>query len=119
MTSDESAEVLGSLVCKLQNPLVDSAHDIVLSTCHLPTQIEAAENVSENVEALKVTNYRIKIKWKEETLIPTSHLSVLVLLDLDKLGMTLILQQLSQSSYKPLVIFFLPVQLPPIRQLSL
>ena len=33
---DSDAEILNELVCKLEHPLVDSAHDLVLSTCSLP-----------------------------------------------------------------------------------
>ena len=65
---DQPTEVLDSLVCKLQHPLIDSAHDIVLSNCHLPAQNEIVRNTSENKEAPKIPNKRTKIKWEESNI---------------------------------------------------
>ena len=47
---------------------MNSAHDIVLSTCHLPPHSGLVQNTSENIEAIKVPNNRIKIMWDGENI---------------------------------------------------
>ena len=59
-------EALSHLICKLDHPLVDSAHDIVLSTCSIPSQSLMSQDTSENITAPRVTNDRVKIIWDEE-----------------------------------------------------
>jgi hypothetical protein len=64
----KAQERLSLLVCKLQNPLIDSAHDLVISTCHLHSQPRSNENTSENITARKIINDRIKVKWDRENI---------------------------------------------------
>ena len=54
-------EVLSDLLCKLDNPLIESAHDIIVSTCFIPSQSTISQDTSENITAPKVENTRIKI----------------------------------------------------------
>ena len=61
-------EELSNLVCKLENPLINSAHDLIVSRCHLPSYTEQQEDQSENITAPKVSNDRVKIKWDDENI---------------------------------------------------
>ena len=61
-------EELSKLVCKLENPLVESAHDLILSTCHLPSVPTKSTDTSENKSAPKIVNNRVKIIWDNENL---------------------------------------------------
>ena len=58
-------EKLTGIICKLRHPLVDSAHDIILSTCPLKHQASVPLDSSENIVAEKIENNRVKIKWDE------------------------------------------------------
>ena len=49
-------ENLYSMVCKLDNPLVESAHDIIISTCKIPAKPPILQDISENIVAPKVHN---------------------------------------------------------------
>ena len=60
-------ETLSSIICKLQHPLIDSAHDVVLSVCPLKAQTNFPLDSSENIKAVKVRNTRIKILWNENS----------------------------------------------------
>ena len=63
----EHSEHLSSIVCKLQNPLVESHHDIVVSSFSLPQVITSLDS-KENVVAPKVLNDRVKILWDSENI---------------------------------------------------
>ena len=62
------AEVLHQIVCKLDNPLVDSAHDLIISTCQVPHCLPCPSDLSENITATKIENKRTKILWDDENL---------------------------------------------------
>ena len=58
------SESLTSVICKSHNPLIQSHHDIILSTFTLsPAEITPLD---ENITAPKVDNNRVKILWSEE-----------------------------------------------------
>ena len=59
-------EVLTQLICKLNNPLVDSAHDVVLSECSLPAVISQKADSAKNITAPKVDNRRMKVIWSDD-----------------------------------------------------
>ena len=60
------SESLESIVCSLENPLVQSHHDIVLSSFSVPRcTVEAS---SGNLRAPRIPNNRVKIKWNNENL---------------------------------------------------
>ena len=59
-------EVLTNVICKLSHPLVESAHDIILSLCPLTPQAPILHDESENIRAVKVNNDRVKIIWDPE-----------------------------------------------------
>ena len=65
-TPSAPPEVLSNIICKLDNPLVDSAHDIIISTCSLPSHTPLPHDISENISAPKVDNTRVKVKWNED-----------------------------------------------------
>ena len=60
------AEELNQIICKLEHPLVESAHDIIISSCHLPPAAPILESSSENISAKKIENSRVKVSWDEE-----------------------------------------------------
>ena len=59
-------EAISDIFCKLQHPLVTSAHDVIMSTCFLLPQPSVSQDSSENIVAPKVENDRIKIIWDED-----------------------------------------------------
>ena len=59
-------EVYCSVVCKVQNPLVDSLHDIVFSEFTLPPAPPPPPPSLANITAPKVPNTRQKILWSQE-----------------------------------------------------
>ena len=64
-------EELLTIVCKHDNPLVDSHHDILLSVCDVPA-LDLSHHPpddSKNVLAPKLVNTRHKILWTEESVI--------------------------------------------------
>ena len=60
------SESLVSIMCSLANPLVNSNHDLVLSSFSSPSV--PLELPSGNVEAPKVPNNRVKVKWNNDDL---------------------------------------------------
>ena len=65
-TSSTPSEVLSNIICKLGNPLVDSAHDIIISVCTLPAHTPIPQDISENITAPKIVNNRVKVKWSDD-----------------------------------------------------
>ena len=58
-------EILLDILCKNLNPLVDSHHDVIISSWSLP--VERAENVSGgNIVAPRIENNRLKVGWSDE-----------------------------------------------------
>ena len=60
-------ERLSSIICKLENPLVGSHHDLILSTFALPI-INSATQSDNLVKAPKIPNDRVKILWDDENI---------------------------------------------------
>ena len=59
------SESIKHIVCKLDNPAVESHHDVIISTFHLP--VIATNDIStNNIEAPKVENNRSKVVWSDE-----------------------------------------------------
>ena len=61
-------ESLTNVVCSLEHPLVDSAHDLIVSSCSIPPRKSIPQDISENISAPRVNNDRVKIKWDDENL---------------------------------------------------
>lgn len=59
-------EKLKKLYCKLEHPLVNSHHDLLISSISLPINVSTDMDNSNNLSAPVVENKRIKIKWTEE-----------------------------------------------------
>ena len=59
-------EELISIECKLENPLVDSHHDLLLSHFTVPQLLTTPPDKSKNVVSPKIENTRHKIIWTEE-----------------------------------------------------
>ena len=59
-------ETVQDIICKLSHPLVNSAHDIIISACPLKPQAIPGRDLSENVVAPKIQNMRIKILWDND-----------------------------------------------------
>ena len=112
--ADAPPEQLSDIVCKLTHPLVDSAHDIILSSCHLKALAETSNDASENIKAIKITNDRIKIKWDE---MKGPLYQELVSDQLQRIreivGLTVLLSLLFPSSISQPMISSRPAQLPP------
>ena len=65
-TEDQASEELDFIHCKLENPAVDSHHDLVISTASIPSQHQQVPDMSQNIVAPRVSNTRQKIIWSEE-----------------------------------------------------
>ena len=61
----EISEKMKSIICKLVNPLIQSHHDLIVSSFTLPTYIDEQKD-EHNVVAPRVANERMKILWAEE-----------------------------------------------------
>ena len=72
--SSHPPEILTDIFCKLKHPLVDSAHDIIISTCKIQSRPSISRDLSENVKAVKMVNDRVKIKWEDENIPEYEHL---------------------------------------------
>ena len=59
-------EQLMNLVCREENPLVDSHHDLILSVATIPSCPEPPMDRSQNITAPRVENTRQKIHWSRE-----------------------------------------------------
>ena len=58
------AETLNTIICKLNNPLVQSNHDIIVTV--LPLQLVEIDLPETNLVAPKLQNDRVKIFWDDE-----------------------------------------------------
>ena len=64
-STNAAVERIETVICKLENPLVDSHHDIILSTFTLP--VENVQSIDDNLEtAPRVENKRVKIIWQDD-----------------------------------------------------
>ena len=61
----DATETLTKIICKLNCPLVDSHHHLILSTCSLPTATPPSPE-KHLVTAPKIPNERTKIIWSDE-----------------------------------------------------
>ena len=59
-------EELLALHCKLQNPLIDSHHDLLISSAIIPYHQDVQTDKSKNLSAPKIPNNRRKIVWSDE-----------------------------------------------------
>ena len=59
------SETLSQIICKLDSPLVESHHDIILSSCSLPIA-RAPPSEEDLVMAPRISNNRTKIIWSED-----------------------------------------------------
>ena len=64
-SKDSQGEILNEILCKLQNPLVESHHDILINTWTVPRQSTVLEN-SGLVKAPRLPNERHRIVWSDE-----------------------------------------------------
>ena len=61
-------EKLDRIVCKLDSPFVNSAHDVILSLCTLPAASTPTPDVR-NITAPRINNDRVKIIWNDDDII--------------------------------------------------
>ena len=59
------SETLTRIICKLDSPLVESHHDVILSSCSLPTA-RASPIEEDLVTAPRISNNRTKIIWSDD-----------------------------------------------------
>jgi hypothetical protein len=59
-------EHLIDLRCQLQDPLIDSHHDVLVSSCTIPCQTRRPHQSSQNISAPRMENKRHKIIWSDE-----------------------------------------------------
>ena len=62
-------EAVSDIICELQQPLMASHHDLIVSTCSVPHYHPEHVNESENITAPRVPNLRFSTKWSEEGVI--------------------------------------------------
>ena len=60
---DGVSEIVDKIECTLDNPMVDSHHDLVVSTMSIPSVTPSPIQRSSNVQAPQVPNTRQKIIW--------------------------------------------------------
>ena len=61
-----SPEQLSKIYCKLVNPLIESHHDILISTLSLPQYRYQDNSKKDNITAPRVRNNRTRIVWSEQ-----------------------------------------------------
>ena len=61
------AESITSIICKFENYLVDSHHDIILSRIKLPV-LDVKTDDDDLIEAPRIQNTRVKILWNDKSL---------------------------------------------------
>ena len=59
-------ESVSSIECKLENPLVDSHHDILVTRFILPTVSEEVADTKDHKVAPVIPNNRLKVVWTDE-----------------------------------------------------
>ena len=57
-------EVLGKIICQSEEPLVESHHDVILSSCYLNNRKISDKNVT--IEAPRVKLSRHRVKWTDD-----------------------------------------------------
>ena len=62
---NNASEQTMKIACKLENPFVESQHDVIISNCSLPTAPVSPPN-QHLIKAPRIPNDRIKIIWTEE-----------------------------------------------------
>ena len=60
-------ESITSVICKFENYLVDSHHDIILSTIDLPV-VDVKNDEDNLIKAPRIQNTRVKILWNDENI---------------------------------------------------
>ena len=60
------SEYLVDIVCELQHPLMFSHHDIIISTCSIPTQQPQPSDNEQNITAPRSENNRFRTVWTDE-----------------------------------------------------
>ena len=70
---DEAAETLNKIICGKTNPLVDSTHDVLISTISLPF-LSLPDVSADNVLAPRVQHTKHKVIWSEEGIADYQHL---------------------------------------------
>ena len=61
-------EELAAIICKLDNPLVNSHHDILISRWGLPFVFQSPPS-STNISAPRIENSRVKVSWSEDGIV--------------------------------------------------
>ena len=64
--SEKYREALNTIICKHENPLVESHHDIIISEWSVPDCDDNEEKNNDNVEAPVAKNNRRKVLWTKE-----------------------------------------------------
>ena len=67
-------EHLLAIHCKHDHPLVDSHHDLLVSTCSLPAYQQPEIDMSKNITAPKIDNNRQKVTWLENGILKYKEL---------------------------------------------
>jgi hypothetical protein len=60
------SEYLVDIVCELKHPLMFSHHDLIISTCSIPTQQPQVIDNEGNISAPRTENIRFRTIWTEE-----------------------------------------------------
>ena len=60
-------ETIISVICKFENYLIDSHHDIILSKINLPV-VDVMTNDDDLIEAPRIQNTRVKIFWNDKNI---------------------------------------------------
>ena len=63
---DQVSETVRSIVCKLEHPLIQSHHDLIISSFSLPICNEKFCELKQQVKAPRIENNRVKIYWTDE-----------------------------------------------------
>ena len=61
--SEDANETLEKIICQNDNPMIDSHHDLIVSSIDLPTDLKT------NNTAPRIENKRLKILWSEQNLL--------------------------------------------------
>ena len=61
-----TSESLHNIICKHQDPLINSHHDLIITSCTIPLAPAPAHNLHQLPLAPKIQNSRQKVLWSEE-----------------------------------------------------
>ena len=115
---ENSEETLEKVLCSKTNPLVDSSHDALVSSCSLPCQA-VSEVPCNTIKAPKVEHSKHKVVWSEEGIKAYQKLLAMTLPTLESDYADIDLPETASAFLKSQITSLLEQLKPPTRPLIL